>query len=145
MFNDTEIINKYASDEMVFVIPAYRMGIFGFMDLGQELKDAPYNVGFQGKVAILAFYDYNLDIIMALRWVQKEIRAVGGDSKRITCMGNSGGGTAVEYLMVSPVLEPNTFEKVIIESGIASFSPHVNLKMTKLTIEKIGVRMIILK
>lgn len=52
MFNDTEIINKYASDEMIFIIPAYRMGIFGFMDLGKELEDAPYNVGFQGKFQI---------------------------------------------------------------------------------------------
>lgn len=48
MFNDTQIISKYASDKMVFVIPAYRLGIFGFMDLGRELDDAPYNVGMYG-------------------------------------------------------------------------------------------------
>lgn len=48
MFNDTEIIKKYASDKMVFVIPAFRLGVFGFLDLGIELDDAPYNVGFHG-------------------------------------------------------------------------------------------------
>ncbi|KAI6173894.1 Carboxylic ester hydrolase [Aphelenchoides besseyi] len=85
MFNDTEIINKYASDEIVFVIPAYRMGIFGFLDLGKELDDTVYNIGFH-------------DIILALRWVQKECLNFGGDVNRITIVGNSGGAMAVQYL-----------------------------------------------
>jgi carboxylesterase type B len=49
MFNDTEIIRRYGSDQLVFVIPAYRLGLFGFLDLGHELKDAPYNVGISGR------------------------------------------------------------------------------------------------
>lgn len=76
---------------------------------------------------------------MALRWVKKEIRAVGGDANRITCFGNSGGGSAVEYLMATPVLEPNTFEKMIIGSGSVGLSPYRNINMTNLTVQKAGV------
>lgn len=36
MFNDSQIAHKYASDGVVFVIPAYRLGVFGFLDLGND-------------------------------------------------------------------------------------------------------------
>jgi carboxylesterase type B len=126
MFNDTEIIRKYASDELVFIIPAYRPGIFGFLDLGEPLEGAPYNVGIY-------------DMILALRWAQKEASKFGGDATKITLMGNSGGGAAVEYLQACPALESNVFDKVIISSGLATLKPHASFKMTQLTSEVVGV------
>lgn len=126
MFNDTEIIQRYASDKMIFIIPAYRMGLFGFLDLGHELENSPYNVGMQ-------------DLILALRWVQKEGHRVGGNIKKITAMGNSGGASALEYLIVTPVLERNTFDKVIISSGIPYIIPHANLEVTRMVVERLKV------
>jgi len=34
MFNETQLVQKYASDGVVFMIPAYRLGVLGFLDLG---------------------------------------------------------------------------------------------------------------
>lgn len=50
MYNVPAIIKKYASKEMVVVIPAYRLGIFGLLDLGRPLETAPYNVAVLGKL-----------------------------------------------------------------------------------------------
>ena len=47
MFNDTFIIEKYASEGVVFVVPAYRLGIFGFLDLGDD-NLVPRNLGLHG-------------------------------------------------------------------------------------------------
>lgn len=82
---------------------------------------------------------FNLDLLLALKWVQKEAHRFGGDAKRITCMGNSGGGSAVEYLMVTPTLKPNEIDKVIISSGIVSIRPHVSLKLTRLVLQSVKV------
>jgi carboxylesterase type B len=48
MFNDTQILEKYASKEIIFVIPAYRLGIFGFLDLGAD-DVVKRNIAFYGK------------------------------------------------------------------------------------------------
>ncbi|KAI6205784.1 hypothetical protein M3Y94_00831800 [Aphelenchoides besseyi] len=119
MFNDTEIINKYASDEIIFVIPAYRMGIFGFLDLGKELDSTAYNIGFY-------------DILLALRWVQQEGLNFGGDVNRITIVGNSGGAMAVQYLLVSPAVESGAFQQAVMLSGVAGLRPHANRKLTEI-------------
>ncbi|CAD5231297.1 unnamed protein product [Bursaphelenchus okinawaensis] len=44
MFNETEIMLKFGSQKLVFVVSAFRLGIFGALDLGEELEEAPYNV-----------------------------------------------------------------------------------------------------
>ena len=43
------------------------------------------------------------DQVMALRWVRDNIRAFGGDSKNVTICGNSAGGSAVNFHMISPL------------------------------------------
>jgi para-nitrobenzyl esterase len=48
MFNETQLLNKYASDRFIFVLPSYRLGIFGLLDLGEEIDGSPYNVAVYG-------------------------------------------------------------------------------------------------
>ena len=56
------------------------------------------------------------DMIAALRWVQRNIAAFGGDSENVTIFGESGGGMKVGYLLASP-LAKNLFHRAIMESG----------------------------
>ncbi|CAD5230029.1 unnamed protein product [Bursaphelenchus okinawaensis] len=116
MFNETEIINKFAVNEIIFVIPAYRLGIFGFLDLGMELPLTPYNVGLY-------------DILLSLRWIQKEISNFGGDKRRITLVGNSAGASTIAYLMSSPVVEPGAFAQAVIDSSVPLLRPHQTQQM----------------
>jgi para-nitrobenzyl esterase len=57
-----------------------------------------------------------LDMIAALEWVQKNIRAFGGDPDNVTIFGQSGGGMKVSTLIASP-LAKGLFNKAIVQSG----------------------------
>jgi para-nitrobenzyl esterase len=70
-----------ASRGAVIVTINYRLGSFGF--LGAD------NFG-------------TLDMISALRWVQRNIAAFDGDVNNVTIFGESAGGSAVVSLMSSP-------------------------------------------
>lgn len=43
------------------------------------------------------------DQVLALKWVQKEIRNFGGDARRVTIYGESAGAAAVHYHLLSPL------------------------------------------
>ncbi len=62
------------------------------------------------------------DAIAALRWVREEIAAFGGDSRRITIGGLSGGGSMVCGLLVSPQAA-GLFDAAIIQSGSSCWFP----------------------
>ena len=70
-----------ASRGAVVVSINYRLGAFGFLGEG--------NYG-------------TLDMISALRWVQRNIAAFDGDANNVTIFGESAGGSAVVSLMSSP-------------------------------------------
>jgi len=70
-----------ASRGAVVVSINYRLGAFGFLGTG--------NYG-------------TLDMISALRWVQRNIAAFDGDANNVTIFGESAGGSAVVSLMSSP-------------------------------------------
>lgn len=57
-----------------------------------------------------------LDIIQALKWVQQNIEAFGGDAKSVTIFGESAGGHNVFALLASPLSE-GLFHKAISQSG----------------------------
>ena len=63
-----------------------------------------------------------LDMVAALKWVQRNIGAFGGDPHNVTILGESAGGTAVCLLMVLPQAE-GLFQKVISESAAWMFGP----------------------
>jgi para-nitrobenzyl esterase len=63
-----------------------------------------------------------LDLIAALKWVQKNITAFGGDPDNVTIFGESGGGTKVISLVASP-LAKGLFHRAICQSGGSTVRP----------------------
>ncbi len=57
-----------------------------------------------------------LDMIAALKWVQKNIETFGGDPDKVTIFGESGGGAKTAVLMASP-LAKGLFHRAILESA----------------------------
>ncbi len=98
---------EMAKKGVVFVSINYRVGVFGFMahpELSQESgNNASGNYGF-------------LDQIAALKWVQKNIAAFGGDPKNVTIAGQSAGAFSVTAMIASP-LAKGLFHKAIPQSG----------------------------
>ncbi|WP_311136579.1 carboxylesterase/lipase family protein [Hymenobacter cellulosilyticus] len=92
---------------IVTVTVNYRLGVFGFLahpELSRESgHQASGNYGFMDQSA-------------ALRWVQQNIAAFGGDPRQVTIGGESAGSMSVSAQMVTP-LAKNTFARAIGESG----------------------------
>lgn len=57
-----------------------------------------------------------LDLILALQWVQRNIAAFGGDPGNVTVFGQSGGGAKIATLMAMPEARA-LFHKAITMSG----------------------------
>lgn len=57
-------------------------------------------------------------MVAALQWVQANIRSFGGDPGNVTIFGESAGGAAVQYLLLSKATE-GLFHKAISQSGAA--------------------------
>lgn len=47
------------------------------------------------------------DQVMALKWIQSNIRNFNGDPNNVTLLGFSAGGASVQYLMLSPLAKGN--------------------------------------
>ena len=96
---------------IVAVTLNYRLNIFGFFVHPELAKESPHHAA--GNYGLL-------DQVAALRWVQKNIEAFGGDPKRVTIAGESAGSISVSALMASP-LSKGMIAGAIGESG-AMFS-----------------------
>lgn len=56
------------------------------------------------------------DQILALRWIQENIEAFGGDPHKITLFGQSAGGNAIVHLLSRPDTD-GLFHQIILESA----------------------------
>jgi para-nitrobenzyl esterase len=102
IFDGTE----FANAGVVVVTVAYRLGVFGFMDLESVL--GPEYAG-SGNNALL-------DLICAVEWVRENIGAFGGDPRRVTVGGESAGAKLTDVLMGVPKAQ-GLFSQMISESG----------------------------
>ena len=94
---------------IVVVSANYRVGAFGFFAYPGLTAESPHHSS--GNYGLL-------DQIAALRWVQQNIAAFGGDPHQVTIYGQSAGAGSVWLLMQSP-LARGLFERAIIMSGPA--------------------------
>ena len=86
-------------ERVVVVSVTYRLGLFGY--LGHHTR--PGNLGL-------------LDQVEALRWVQRNVAAFGGDPGNVTAFGESAGADAVTHLMVVPEAR-GLFRRAIVQSA----------------------------
>jgi para-nitrobenzyl esterase len=91
--------------EVILVTVGYRVGPLGFLDLSR-----------------FGSFDPNPalhDVLAALRWVQANIAAFGGDPGRVTLFGESAGAGIVTTLLTSPAAS-GLFTAAIAESSPAT-------------------------
>jgi para-nitrobenzyl esterase len=109
--NGATSLPLYAGDalakrDVVVVSIAYRLGALGF--LAHPALSAE-DGGSSG--------DYGLmDQVAALRWVQRNIAAFGGDPTNVTIAGQSAGAMSVSLLLAAPEAK-GLFHRAIAQSG----------------------------
>lgn len=101
-----------AETGIVLVTINYRVGKIGLFAHPELSAENPNGVS--GNYGIL-------DQIAALKWVQNNIAAFGGDPSKVTIFGESAGGISVSMLAASP-LAKGLFRGAISQSG-SSFGP----------------------
>lgn len=90
--------------DLVLVTINYRLASLGYLSLGNKL--APGNNGFK-------------DQVVALKWVQRNIAAFGGDPNLVTITGCSAGSKSVMLHMLSP-MSKGLFHRAIAMSAGAT-------------------------
>jgi para-nitrobenzyl esterase len=95
----------FARDGVVCVTINYRLGVEGFLYLGDRF-DGFENSGCNGTA----------DQVAALEWVRDNIAAFGGDPGNVTIAGESAGAFSVSTLMAVPAAT-GLFRRAISQSG----------------------------
>ena len=113
----------FARDGVVHVAINYRLGIDGFIYLGEGTD----NLGLRDQVA-------------GLEWVQRNIANFGGDPSQVTIFGQSGGGVSIMNLLAMPSAK-GLFARAIAMSGspVASVLPDEAMKVTRRLAKRLGV------
>jgi carboxylesterase type B len=114
---------NFARDGVVHVGINYRLGIDGFLYLGEGHD----NLGLRDQTA-------------ALEWVQRNIAAFGGDPSRVTIYGQSGGAVSVMFQLALPASR-GLFGQAIAQSGcsMASVDADEAMRVTRQVAKKLGV------
>jgi para-nitrobenzyl esterase len=99
----------FARDGIVHVAINYRLGVEGFLPLGEGSD----NLGLR-------------DMVASLEWVQRNIAAFGGDPDNVTIFGESGGAVGVMHVLAMPSAR-GLFRRAIAESG----SPLVSVSLAE--------------
>ena len=117
---------------LVVVSINYRLGALGYLAHPGLSSESPDNIS--GNYGLL-------DQIEALRWVQRNIAAFGGNPENVTIAGESAGALSVMYLMASPAAR-GLFHKAILESAYMISTPELREKrFGEEPAETLGVRL----
>lgn len=122
---------KLARDgDVVVVTITHRLNIFGYLYLARLDERFP-DSGNAGQ----------LDLILALQWVQDNIADFGGDPGNITVFGQSGGGAKIATLMAMPAAK-GLFHKAITMSGqqVTASGPLNATRRTRAYLDKLLVQ-----
>src|SRR5690606_32289259 len=104
---------RMAAEGAVVVTINYRLGVLGYLahpDLSAESPD-----GVSGNYGLL-------DQVEALRWINRNIAAFGGDPDNVTIAGESAGALSVMYLMAAPAAH-GLFHRAIAQSAYMISTP----------------------
>jgi para-nitrobenzyl esterase len=117
--------------DVVVVTVNHRLNAFGYMYLG-ELGGKEYAES--GNAGML-------DLVLALKWVQKNIAEFGGDASRVLIYGQSGGGAKCATLMAMPSAK-GLFHRVLTMSGqqVTAKPTVVANEVAKDVLDKLGVK-----
>ncbi len=96
----------FAQAGILCVTVAYRLGVFGFLDLEPVLGGA-----YAGSAN-----NAMRDLLLALEWLQRNVSAFGGDPRRVTVGGESAGAKLTDMIMGVPSAK-GLFHQMISESG----------------------------
>lgn len=105
----TDGFNISAYGDVVFVSVNHRIALLGFLDL------SPFDETRYENTANLGLED----LVAALKWIQENISAFGGDPSNVTLMGHSGGGCKQWALMQTPAAD-GLFHKCVMESAVSA-------------------------
>ncbi len=123
--------NLSKEGDVVVVTLNHRLNVLGFLDLsayGDKYKNS-------GNASVS-------DLVAALKWVNQNIEAFGGDPGNVTIFGQSGGGYKVRALMGTPAAK-GLFEKAIVQSGsrVNSVTDQASSrKVAELTLANLGLK-----
>ena len=86
---------QFARQGVILVTFNYRLGRLGFFAFPALSREHPEEL--KGNYAYM-------DQIAALKWVQRNIAAFGGDPNNVTIFGESAGGVSVHTHLTSPLV-----------------------------------------
>jgi len=99
--------DRLARRGVIVATVAYRLGVLGFLAHPELTRESEHATS--GNYGLL-------DQVAALRWIQRNIAAFGGDPARVTIAGQSAGAMSVSVLMASPQTL-GLFQGAIAQSG----------------------------
>ncbi|MBR9980298.1 MAG: carboxylesterase family protein, partial [Desulfatitalea sp.] len=114
--------------DVVLVSVNHRLGALGY--LAHPLLAAETVYGGSGNYG-------QMDLIVALEWIQENIATFGGDPDNVTIFGQSGGGGKVVSLMMSPMAQ-GLFHKAISMAGQYVPDPGATTESVKANSEALG-------
>lgn len=121
--------NLSRKGDVVVVTINHRLNVLGFLDLSAYGEKYKYS----GNVGLM-------DLVAALRWVNENIEAFGGDPQNVTIFGQSGGGGKVSTLLATPSAK-GLFHKAIVQSGsmLRTMSQKYSRRIAAATIAELGI------
>lgn len=107
-YNNVDALTKKG---VILVTVTHRLGPFGYLAHPLLSEESESENGYQ------ASGNYGqMDLVAALKWIQNNIEAFGGNPDNVTIFGQSGGGGKVGLLMASEMAN-GLFDKAILMSG----------------------------